>query len=350
MRGNKSLRAAFLTRYDRTRGSSRVRVYDYLPYLERIGWECRVLPFPNRLSLRTKAGYLLQSLRLARWADVVVLQKLVLREEFTRLLKGTNRRLIFDFDDAVYTPPDMRSHDRVVQARYRLMTKRLHYILQQVRCVIAGSDYLAHYASQFHPEVYVLPSSVNIDHYALKPNSDREDGPVVLGWIGSPGNLVDFQPIGDALREAFQRLDGGVVLKVVSTHPPSLNGVPVLFEPWALEREIEFLHSFDIGLMPLNNTERSRGRCAFKAIQYMAVGLPVIASPVGTALKVVEHGKTGFLAATTEEWVEAIIHLVSDPELRLRMGLAGRARVEERYTIQINAPKFAKILQKAARK
>jgi len=138
-----------------------------------------------------------------------------------------------------------------------------------------------------------------------------------------------------------------VALKIVSERPLSLEGVPVQFERWVPDRDTEFLHGFDIGLMPLNDSKRSRGRCAFKAIQYMAVGLPVIASPVGAATEVVEHGKTGYLASTPEEWVTHMIELEKNKELRIRLGQAGRARVQQRYCIRANAPMLAEILEKA---
>ncbi|MEM1552342.1 MAG: glycosyltransferase family 4 protein [Candidatus Bathyarchaeia archaeon] len=348
MHRHQGLKVAFLTRYDFSRASSRVRVYDYLPYLQKMGWQCRVLPFPKHLSFVTKMRYLGQSLQLARWADVVVLQKLVLQERFIWLLKNINKRVVFDFDDALYAPPDIYSQDKLVRARYKIATKRLHYIFQKACLVIAGSNYLASYAKQFNPVVYTLPSSVDISRYTKKTISEKDD-PVVLGWIGSPENLTDFHQIQGALRKAFQQLSGKATLKVVSSQPLVLQNVPVCFESWSLNREVELLHSFDIGLMPLNDTERSRGRCGFKAVQYMAVGLPVLASSIGAAVEVIVHGKTGFLLATEDEWVEAIHCLVQDVALRRRLGEAGRALVEERFSIQANAPKFADILEEAAK-
>ncbi len=346
MRRHQSLRVAFLSRYDRSRASSRVRVYDYLPLLQRIGWECRILPFPKHLSLVLKARYVLQSLWLARWADVVVLQKLLLRSEFVDGLKRVNAALVFDFDDALYAPPDLVADDEKVQARHRVREERLQYVFREVRCITTGSNELASYAKQFATSVYIMPSSVDTERYSLKEARGGSDM-VVLGWIGSPENLVDFQPIRSALRKVFHKLDGEVALTIVSTHPLSLDGVHARFERWTSDREVEFLHGFDVGLMPLNDTRRSRGRCAYKAIQYMAVGLPVIASPVGAATEVVEHAKTGFLASAPEEWVAYMIELAKDKELRIRLGHAGRAKVERHYCIQSNARMLSGILEEA---
>jgi glycosyltransferase involved in cell wall biosynthesis len=339
------MKVAFLTRYDRTRGSSRVRVYDYLPYLQRMGLECRVLPFPQKLSLKAKVNYVGQAINLSHWADVVVLQKLVIGKVFLSMLTTFRKKIVFDFDDAIYTPPDKYSSSLdQVQEEYQEITKRLEHILEQVNCAIVGSNYLADYAKSWQQQVYVLPSSIDLENLPVKVVREK-DNPVVLGWIGSPENLEDFQPIQKALVRVSSKLREEAILKIVSSKPLVIDGVSVLFDKWSLDREREYLHSFDIGLMPLQNTERSRGRCAFKAIQYMGAGLPAIASPVGTALDVVEHNKTGLIASSTEEWIEAISKLVENPELRYSLGQKGRQIVEQRYSIQGNSIKLAEILQ-----
>jgi glycosyltransferase involved in cell wall biosynthesis len=345
MRGGQRIRVAFLTRYDRSRASSRVRVYDYLPHLQRMGFECRILPFPRRLTTITKVRYLLNALWLARWADVVVLQKLVLREAFVSAVKKANPRIVFDFDDALWAVPDALQQNSFAQIRHQVQTQRLQHIFAHACCVIAGSNYLANYAKNFALRVEVIPSSVDLESYPLKEN--WSENPVVLGWIGSPENLIDFIPILPVLRELVRMADE-LCIKVVSTCPPKWNGFPFLFEQWKLGQDVTYLHSFDIGLMPLNDTERSRGRCAFKAIQYMAVGLPVVASPIGAASEVIMHGETGFLATSIEEWVEYLSLLVKNKPLRTKMGKAGRARVESLFSIQANAPKLASLLREVA--
>jgi len=340
MRCHQKIKVLFLTRYDRLRGSSRVRVYDYLPHLSRMGFQCRVLPFPKRLTTVSKCHYIIQTFRLAYWADVVVLQKLLLRKRFIDMLRRINPRLIFDFDDALWVSPDIYSHDPKVQAWYKIRTERLHYILSLAKKVITGSHYLANYARQFARNVEVIPSSVDLERYSLKPvlNTKR----IVLGWIGSPENLGDLEVIFPVLRKIAKEK---IMIKIVSSRAPQITDIPIQFERWVVDRDIEYLHSFDIGLMPLNDTERNRGRCGFKAVQYMAVGLPVIASNVGAAGEVVVHQETGFIASSKEEWEKYLTLLISDKELRTRLGKAGRKRVETYFSIQANAPKWAEILQ-----
>jgi glycosyltransferase involved in cell wall biosynthesis len=331
-----SYKVAFLTRYTPQRASSRVRVYEYLAHLEQAGWQCRVLPFPEKLTFLSTVQYVLGVVRLSIWADVVVMQKLVLQPAFVRLVKRFAKHIIFDFDDAIYTPPDPQAHDEQTRSFYRVRKERLNYTLQSVRRVIVGSHYLAAYARQHQPCVDIIPSSIDIEQYTVK-RERTEAFPITIGWIGSPENLADLKPIQQAMHKISERYHGTVVFKVVSSEPPTFDGTPIEFEQWSLEGEQKFLHSFDIGIMPLRDTERSRGRCAFKALQYMAIGLPVVASPVGTACEVVEHGITGFLADTPEAWEASLVQLIEDPHLRLRLGSAGRAKVQAQYSIQSNA-------------
>jgi len=310
-----------------------------------MGFECRILPFPQRLTTITKVRYFLNALWLARWADVVVLQKLVLREAFLSIVKKINPRIVFDFDDALWAVPDALQQNPFAQVRHQVQTQRLQHIFTHACCVIAGSNYLANYAKKFASRVEVIPSSVDLESYPLKGN--WSENPVVLGWIGSPENLVDFVPILPVLRELVRRTNE-LCIKIVSTCSPKWGGIPLLFEQWKLGQDITYLHSFDIGLMPLNDTERSRGRCAFKAIQYMAVGLPVVASPIGAALEVIVHGETGFFAGSMEEWVKYLSLLVKDKALRIKLGKVGRTRVEHLFSIQTNAPKLASVLREVA--
>jgi glycosyltransferase involved in cell wall biosynthesis len=344
MHSHKGLKAAFLTRYDTRRGSSRFRVYSYIPHLEKLGWACRIIPFPDRVSMKTKTGFVHQAMSAAFWADVVVLQKLVLREGFFNLLKRANKNLVFDMDDAIYTPADSLADDPRAQGRYEIIRRRLHHTLGGVRSVIAGNAYLADYAGRFAGTVNVLPTSVDTADYTPQPVS-QDKSPVVIGWIGSRENLFDFQPVKDALNRVLKKLGDRARLKIVSAETLALEDAEVIFEPWSLEKEKDALYSFDIGLMPLKDTERTRGRCAFKAILYMAAGIPVIASPVGAAVEVVEHEKSGILAAAPAEWTAWIERLVSDPKLRSSLGAAGRQRAEEKYSIRVNAGKLSGILK-----
>jgi len=338
-------KVVFLTRYDNRRGSSRFRVYHYVPHLEKMGWQCRIIPFPPRISLKSRAGFLHQALTAAFQADVVVLQKLVLREGVVGLLKRANKNLVFDFDDAIYTPADSLIEDSNAQERYQVIRKRLRHTLGAVRTVIAGNDYLARYAGRIHDQrVHVLPTSVDMDLYTIK-KTETEKKPIVLGWIGSQENRFDFQPVKETLTQILRRLRGEAILKIVSSEPLQIEDTEVSFEPWSLEKEKASLYSFDIGLMPLKDTERTRGRCAFKAILYMAAGLPVIASPVGAAVEVVEHEKSGILAETPADWAAWIERLVRDPGLRSRLGAGGHQRAKERYSIQVNAARLSGILK-----
>lgn len=342
MHSHQGIKVGFLTRYDRMRASSRVRVYDYLAHLGQMGFNCRVLPFPKKLTIIEKARYMTQSFYLAYWADVIVLQKLVIQEKFVDMLRKVNPKIIFDFDDALWTLPNAYRQDPMVEAR---QVQRLRHILTHTVRVIAGNQYLANYANGIARRVDVIPSSVDLQRYPMKPM--RNEGSVSLGWIGSAENLVDLNVIAPVLRRITERIRN-VSIRIVSLYPPQMDCVAFQFVRWEIDRDIAYLHSFDIGLMPLSDTERCRGRCGFKAVQYMAVGLPVVASNVGAAKEVVVHGKTGFLATCQTEWEAFLERLIQDKTLRINMGKAGRQRVEQQFSIQANVGKLATILREVA--
>ena len=132
---------------------------------------------------------------------------------------------------------------------------------------------------------------------------------------------------------------------VVGSGQIDLDGVPMSIIPWSEETEVDHIQDFDIGIMPLPDSQWEQGKCGYKLIQYMACGKPVVASPVGANRKIVEHGVNGFLAGSTEEWLEALTVLRDNSDLRKKMGTAGRKKVEKRYCIQVTARRLLSILQ-----
>jgi glycosyltransferase involved in cell wall biosynthesis len=169
---------------------------------------------------------------------------------------------------------------------------------------------------------------------------------VILGWTGLKDNLGYMEIIAKVLRELAARHD--LKLEVASGADYHLEGVRVENRRWTIEHEFDYLEDADIGLMPLKDTPRARGKCAFKALQYMGVGTPVVISPVGMNADVIEDGVTGFLADTPEEWRQKLEALITQPELRERMGRAAREMVLGRYSHEANYPKFKQMLETVA--
>lgn len=334
------MRVAFLTRDPDTVASARVRIGQYLPLLEREGVESRVRTW-DVVDRRSSLRYARDCLSLARWADVVVLQKPRLAPKLLAAMAGFNPRLVVDFDDAVWasrgSAPRGRFGDRLAAA------------VRRAKIVVSGSEYLAAWARRTAPgaEVEVVPSSVDLDQFAGSQHRPGGAGGLALGWIGGPNNLADFTPeVLEALRSAQSGI--GSRLMVISSRALDVPDLACELVPWSLEAEAEAISRIDVGLMPLEDTERSRGRCSFKAVQYMAAGKPVVASPVGSASEVVVDGVTGLLATSTADWVEALTALGADPALRGRMGAAGRSRVAARYSVTANLRRWCELLERAS--
>ena len=351
------MRVAFLTLASDGGASPRHRVYQYLPWLERAGIRCAVLPaVPARASLRlygrdtwaANAAYqglelsrrLLQLARIRRF-DVVVVQKCLL----TVALRGLDalagalaRRLVVDVDDAVHLGPPHRLPRWLRALEDPTQPARL---LARADRVIAGSGALATAVRFLNPRVSVVPTAVDTDR--LVPAAGPRDGPPVIGWIGSPSTGTYLRILAPVLERLARQ--ARFVFRVVGAPAPSLPGVAVEARPWDPGRELADLQGFHIGVMPLADTPWAAGKCGLKAVQFMAVGIPVVCSPVGAAAEIVRHGREGFLAPTPEAWEEALRSLLADPGLRARMGAAGRARAEERYSVRANAPALIEILE-----
>jgi glycosyltransferase involved in cell wall biosynthesis len=318
--------------------ATRVRVLEYLPGLRDLGHETRLLawsPSSRLESLRLAR----RALGLARWADVVVLQKPRQPPKLVDRLVRLNPALVVDFDDAVWTWGPT-------------VAERFAHAVSRARVVIAGSEHLAHRLPSAVGEhadptdrVRVIPSSVDLRRYTLRPQH-RDTRPAVVGWIGTGGSLTDFTPtVVVALRRLVD--DGLIRLDIVCNRPLEIEGLPARFTRWSADTEVSSLQAFDIGIMPLPDDERSAGRCGFKAVQCLAVGVPVVASPVGAATEIVDGSTTGLLADSTDAWAAGLRRLALDPVLRQELGQGGRACVARRFSVQSNLPELVRALERA---
>lgn len=288
----------------------------------------------------------LAQLRHVAGADVVFFRGSVFEYGpplFERVIRLLNRRLVYDIDDAVWEPP------AYVSSPF-LGLVDLDWIWKMCRmCAhgIVGNEYLKQHVEKHNPNVTVIPTCVDMNIHTAKTYSPAVSGnPVVLGWTGNHNNLGYFEVIAETLRELGKRHN--IVLSVASTKEFQLDGVRVINHQWQLAHEIDYLKEADIGLMPLTWSKRAIGKCAFKAIQYMAVGTPCVVSPVGMNAEIIEDGVTGFLADSPEEWRQKLERLILDPALRERMGRAARQVVLKRYSHDANYPIFKGVMQRVA--
>lgn len=346
-----------LTRYPRRGASSRVRFLAYLPALREAGFSVEVSPFfdetyldrlyegrpQKRLSILASYWRRLKTLRRIRSFDLVWIEKealpwLPLALE-KLLLRGVP--FVLDYDDAWF----LRYAGHPLRP---LLEGKLDGLIHTARATLVGNEFLAAWAGRAGAkQVVELPTSVAFERYRTRPPTPL-DGPLQIGWIGTPSSAEHYlKPLMPVLAEAVRQ--GWAAVTVVGVKDPALAALgPVTFLPWSEEAEVECLHRFDVGIMPLADDAWSQGKCAYKLIQYMAVGLPVVASPIGMNRKVVAHGENGFLAATPEEWLDALRMLANDPDLRRRMGEAGRLRVERDFALTPAAPRLIEALRAAS--
>jgi glycosyltransferase involved in cell wall biosynthesis len=333
----------------RTSPAARFRMWQYVEPIRRLGHkvDLRVIspdrdwmPGPGRLKpLMQRVGavsHMLSAMAATRDADefdVVFMNRDVVPEpsiEFVdRRLARTSRRIVFDFDDAIHLGR---------------RAEKLSRLLPMVTHVTPGNEYLANFARQFNENVSIIPTVVDTEHYQTV--DQREPGRLRLGWSGSTSTLRVCLPIlKPVITRLARNLDFEFVVIADQAPDEMWAGVDMRFVRWTPADEVKNLQLFDVGLMPLSDSEFERGKCGLKAIQYMGVGVPALVSPVGVNEKIVIDGMTGFHCASEADWVDHVMLLAKDEELRRRMGLAGRKRVEASYSVHATLPRLLSIFE-----
>jgi glycosyltransferase involved in cell wall biosynthesis len=261
---------------------------------------------------------------------------------FERLVHRARVPFIFDFDDAIFVPYRSPSNGYLSYLKFPTKTRTICRLASHV---MAGNPYLADYARAVNPHVTIVPTTIDTEKYAVDETRPAGDPPVI-GWSGSYSTVQHL----DTLRTALQRLakDERYRLRVIGTPKYELEGVQVEAMPWRSETETADLGAIDIGIMPLPDDRWSKGKCGLKALQYMALGIPTICSPVGVNIDIIRDGENGFIAATEDEWIEKLKALLRSAELRRRLGQAGRTTVEAEYSARVQAPRVYQILESVA--
>jgi glycosyltransferase involved in cell wall biosynthesis len=252
--------------------------------------------------------------------------------------------LIFDFDDATWVPYRSPTYGNLT--RWIKPPGKTATIIAMSRTVVAGNRYLADYARQFNQATTIIPTVVDTAVYqSTPPNGRRQDIPVI-GWIGSHSTSQYLRLITKSLERVRQR--HRFIFRVMGAGEEiRIPGVEVENLPWVMATEVGDFRSLDIGVYPIIEDEWSRGKCAFKAIQYQAAGVACVASPIGMNLEVIESGGNGLLAGTAEEWVGALERLLADVEYRRQLAMAGRLNAVARYSLEVQAPRLAAAIRGA---
>jgi glycosyltransferase involved in cell wall biosynthesis len=344
-----------LTRYERLGASSRIRFLQFLPALEQQGFTFEVRPLLDNAYVtslyggpRVGAGNIIRAYarrfaalhRRMRY-DLIWLEKEALPwlPTWMEIARLQGIPYVADYDDAWF-------HRYENHWASPLLGHKIDAVMRVAHTVVAGNDYLARRARQAGARrVEIVPTAIDLGRYRDLPETSSS-GPLTVGWIGIPLNAHYLTMVEPALRATADATP--LELHVVGAPVPAeFAGIPAECFPWSEDTEIARIARFDVGIMPLHDTPWERGKCAYKLLQVMAAGKPVIASPVGANRQVVRHGVNGFLAETTEEWIGALRKL-ADPDLRHRMGAEARKTVEEHYSTAMIGPRLAAILTQAA--
>jgi glycosyltransferase involved in cell wall biosynthesis len=331
--------SAVLLGYDLDQPSFRHRMRTLVGVLEAAGWQVRAERFPSRrYGLRTW-----ERRALLRRADVVVLHQIKLSAPEARLFAAFTRRRVFDVDDAIYVRKPRRLGEAPNESLWR--KKKFTATCRWVDEVAAGNDVLAGVARASARAVTVLPTSIDTAAYQTT-TATAADPPTVV-WIGSPENLIYLEMIRPALARLTVR-HPTLKMRVICSQFPLWPEINVESIAWSSASEAGSLAAAHIGVMPLTDDAWSRGKCAFKLLQYMAAGLPCVASPVGANTEAVIDGVNGFHARTDDDWERSLQSLIDSPELRARFGANGRAHVESRYAMRRYQERYLELLRRLA--
>jgi glycosyltransferase involved in cell wall biosynthesis len=343
-----------------TTPSQRFRIEQWMPYLKEAGITVDLRPFVDEELMRilhqpvspmAKAAHFARALARrcsevagAHRYDAVLVHRgaCIAGPAFLeRLVRLFNRPVIYDFDDAIFHLHTTAANRYFGWLKFPGKTASICRLSSHV---VVGNQYLAEYARQYNARVTVIPSSVDTDAYDPKQKKESSER-VIVGWTGSSTSQTYLESFTPLLRELMQQRD--VELHVISDREPELPGVPLRWHRWSPETEITDLARFDIGIMPMPDDQWARGKCAMKALLYMAMGIPTICSAVGTNREVLQHGENGLLAQTDAEWMACLKALIDDAALRQRLGAAGRQTIEAHYSMRHCATQFANVIHEA---
>ena len=334
--------------------SQRFRFEQYLDRLEKDGYEIVYSSFLSEKEWRVlyKEGNYLEKFTgvwksfFRRWNTLFKLKKsdiLFVHREIAHIgppifewiiAKGLRRKYIYDFDDAIWLPNYSQVNSKIQGLK---MYWKVKYCIKWAHTVNAGNDFLADYAKKINVNVNVVPTTIDLENYH-NLLTDYSRLPITVGWTGTHTTMRYLDEIVPILQDLEKQYD--FVFQVISNKAPDFNLKSLKFVKWNKSTEIKDLATIQIGVMPLTEDQWSEGKCGFKALQYMALGIPVIISPVGVNSKIVKNEENGYLVSSSEEWKKRLIELLEDENLRKRIGEAGRKTILDNYSVTANYQKY----------
>ena len=340
----------FITAHRRDRApNQRFRFEQYFDFLNQHGFECTLSPLiktaeEDRLFYakgnylkKIQLGLLFASRRLkdifrANQFDIIFIAReafITGSTFFEKQLSNSKAKIIFDFDDAIWM--------NVISANNKLFAwlkdgTKTNRIISYADLVFAGNEYLSVHANKFNNHVVIIPTTIDTEIY--QPNYNVNKNKIVIGWSGSVSTIEHFQFAIPALKILKKKYANKIEIKVIGDGNYRNEDLDIIGLPWKMETEIRDLQSIDIGIMPLPNDEWTWGKCGLKGLQYMALEIPTLMSPVGVNKIIISDGVNGYLANNTDEWVDKISRLIKDVELRVSIGKSGRKTVVEQYSVE----------------
>jgi glycosyltransferase involved in cell wall biosynthesis len=342
----------------------RVRIELWEKYLKEAGWSVEFFPFEDEAlhEVLYKSGNSLQKgIRLFqcyRRQLEVVRQKIssdvifIFREAaligpafIERRAARLNTPIVFDIDDPVFLPYRSPVNGWASLLKF---SKKTHELFRLSTHIIAINRLIGDYAAQYNPNVTIIPNCIDTNKY--KPLENKRDAGkgVRLVWIGSHSTMQNLAMIKEPLKKLQTEFEAPLL--VIGAGEADLEGVQTEMRQWSAETEVGDLQEGDIGVLPLNDLAWNNWKFFFKAIQYMAVGIPVVARRMGSNSEVIRDGINGFLVETMDEWYERLKLLVADRELRIKMGEAARQTIVEKYSLQIQMPQLVKVFEDSLKK
>ncbi|HTA83362.1 MAG TPA: glycosyltransferase family 4 protein [Bacteroidia bacterium] len=338
--------------------SQRFRFEQYIPFLQKNDYSCRLSPmvteaddmvmyaeekyFQKFLVILKSFVRRLRILRLAPRFDIVFVQReafLLGSTFFERRFKRSGAKFVFDFDDAIWL---MNVSDVNKRFSWIKRPSKTAEIIAISDVVIAGNNYLAEYARSYNPNVCIIPTTVDTDKFQPKYDPIIKNR-ICIGWTGSHTTIKHFTLAIPVLKEIKKKYGDKVYFKVIGDSSYSYPELNIHGTKWSQETEVEDLLEIDIGLMPLPDDIWSKGKCGLKSLEYMALCIPPVISPVGVNTDIVEDGVNGFLANTNSEWVDKLSLLIESAELRKKIGIKGRETVVAKYSVISQSNNYLKL-------
>jgi glycosyltransferase involved in cell wall biosynthesis len=343
-----------LHRKDRS-PSQRYRYEQYISFLEHHGFEFRFSPLLNEKDDRTfysnsslfRKGWIYFKALAKRtgdwWSanqyDIIFIQREALMTGsvfFEKRFGHSKAKMIFDFDDAIWLHNVSTANRRFAFLKNPLKTGT---IIKHSDLVLAGNIYLADYAASFNDNVRIIPTTIDTDKY-FPPQRDKNKKTICIGWTGSFSTIQHFATAIPALKKVRDKFGDRVKFKIIGDSNYYCKELETQGIAWSAITEVEDISEIDIGIMPLPDDEWTKGKCGLKGLQYMAIGIPTLMSPVGVNTEIILHGVNGYLPQNEDEWVSILTSLVEDADLRERIGNAGRNTVVERYSVNAWKEKY----------